>query len=155
MKHLKRFGLIILSTVALAGCVTKNPNYNPALPPTPVAGSNPQYVPDTNNIAKYTTIASGTNAATAPADPYAPLIQMGIESAAGIITALSLLFANKKNNQANTANAAAAHLATVLPDNMVTQAVNSAPTPAIASAVAAHLAAAPETGTMVISKTPA
>lgn len=152
MRHLKRLGLIILSTIALAGCVTRNPNYNPAQPATPVSGNNPQYVPDTNNIAKYTDIATGTNAATAPADPYAPLIQMGIESAAGIITALSLLFANKKNNQANTANAAAAHLATVLPDNLVDKAVNTAPNANVASAVAAHLNAAPDTGTMAVKQ---
>lgn len=153
MKKLKAFGLIILSTIALAGCVTKNPNYNPAQPTTPVSRNNPQYIPDTNSIAKYSTIATGTNQLTAPVDPYAGLIQTGIEAGAGLVTALSLLFANKKNTQANTANAAAQHLATVLPDNMVTQAINSAPTPAIASAVAAHLAAAPETGTVAINKT--
>lgn len=151
MKTLKALGLIILTTVALAGCATKNPNYNPAQPATPVSGNNPAYVPDPN-IAKYTATATGANQATALVDPYAPIIQTGIETAAGIVTALSLLFANKKNNQANTATAAAQHLATVLPDNMVTQAINSAPTPAIASAVAAHLSAAPETGTVAINK---
>lgn len=152
MKKAKTFGLIILSIVAFAGCVTRNPNYNPAQPITPVSGNNPQYIPDTNSIAKYSTIATGTNQVTAPVDPYAGLIQTGIEAGAGLITALSLLFANKKNNQANTATAAAQHLATVLPDNMVTQAINSAPTPAIASAVAAHLSAAPETGVVAINK---
>jgi len=152
MKTLKRLGLIILSTVALAGCVTKNPNYNPAQPATPVSGNNPVYLPDTNSIAHYTTIASGTNATTAPADPYAPFVQYAIDGAAALITALSLQFANKKNNQANTANAAAAHLATVLPDNLVDKAVNTAPNALVASAVAAHLNAAPDTGTMAIKQ---
>jgi PBP1b-binding outer membrane lipoprotein LpoB len=154
MKTLKAFGLIILTTIALAGCVTKNPNYNPAQPATPASGNNPAYVPDPN-IAKYTATATGANQATAPVDPYAPLVQTGIEAAAGIVTALSLLFANKKNNQANTATAAAQHLATVLPDNMVTQAINSAATPAIAASVAAHLQSAPDTGTFAIKQTPA
>ena len=152
MKTLKRLGLIILSTVALAGCITKNPNYNPAQPATPVSGNNPVYLPDTNSIGKYTAIATGTNAATAPADPYAPLVQTGIETIAGIVTAVSLLFANKKNTQANTANAAAAHLATVLPDNLVDKAVNTAPNALVASAVAAHLNAAPDTGTVAVKQ---
>lgn len=150
MKKLKRIGLIILSTIALAGCVTRNPHYNPAQPTTTISGGNPQYVPDTNSIAKYTAIASGTNAATAPADPYAPLVQTGIETVAGIVTTLSLLFANSKNKKANTATAAAQHLATVLPDNLVDKAVNTAPNGEVAAAVAAHLHAAPDTGTVTV-----
>lgn len=150
MKPFKALGLIILSFVMCAGCVTKNPNYNPAQPPTPVSGSNPQYVPDTGSIQKAGGIASGVNTATAPADPYAPIVQGGIEAVLGLVTAISLAVANSKNKSANTANAAAAHLATVLPDNMVEKAINTAPNALVASAVAAHLNAAPDTGTVAV-----
>lgn len=146
MKKAKQFGLIILSFVALAGCATKNPNYNPALPPTQLTGTNPPFIPATNSISNIAGTAHTVNDATAPADPYAPLVDKGIDLVAGIATVLSLAFAKRKNNQAVTANAAAAHLATVLPDNMVAQAVNSAPNQAVAAAVAAHLSAAPDTG---------
>lgn len=154
MKYAKRIGLIILSTVMLAGCITKNPNYNPALPPTTTSGNNPVYLPDTNSIASVGNTLHAVNNATAPIDPYSPLADRGIEFGLGLATIIAGFFANAKNKQANTATAAANHLATVLPDNMVTQAINSAPTPAIASAVAAHLSAAPETGTYAIRQTP-
>lgn len=152
---MKALGLIILSTIALAGCVTKNPNYNPASPATPVSGTNAEYVPDTSSFQRVTNTISAINTATAPVDPYAPLVQDGLAIVGALVTGVSVMFANSKNKQANTANAAAQHLATVLPDNMVAQAINSAPTPAIAAAVSAHLSAAPETGVVAINTKPA
>lgn len=151
MKHLKRFGLILLTLIPLAGCVAPNPNYNPAQPPTSVSGSNPQYIPDTNSISKAGGIATATNAATAPADPYAPIVQGGIEAVLALVTAVSVAVANSKNKKANTATAAAQHLATVLPDNLVDKAVNTAPNAQVAAAVAAHLNAAPDTGTVAVT----
>jgi predicted small lipoprotein YifL len=142
MKKIKAFGLIILSTIALAGCVTKNPNY---IPTAPVSSTNVMYVPDTSSFSNVVNKLQSGITATAPVDPYAGLLQALLGGVAAVVTGASLVVAKVKNSQANTANAAATHLATVLPDNMVAQAVNSAPTPAIASAVSAHLAAAPNT----------
>lgn len=155
MKKLKAFGLIILSIVAFAGCAIRNPNYDASKPPTDYPGSNPLYIPPTNSIANVGATLHAVNNATAPIDPYSPLADRGIEFGLGLATIIAGFIANTKNKQANTATAAAQHLATVLPDNMVTQAINSAPTPAIASAVAAHLSAAPETGVVAINTKPA
>lgn len=146
MKNLKRIGLIILSTIALAGCMTRNPNYNAAAPATDFPGTNAPYVPATSKFDAYLATAKTANAATAPADPYAPLIATGLEILGTIVTGGSLLLANAKNKQAQTHKAAAQTLATALPDSLVQKAIESAPTPAIAAAVAAHLQAAPSTG---------
>lgn len=142
MKIAKRYVLVLLSLVMFAGCVTKNPAYTPS---QPISVSNPVYVPDTNKLNSTFGTISTVNAATAPADPYAPLVNLGIELGLGAATIISGMFASSQNKKAALANASAQHLATVLPDNMVAQAVNSAPTPAIASAVAGHLALAPNT----------
>lgn len=147
MKKLKALGLLILSTVALAGCTTANPNYNPAQPPSV---TNPAYVPDTNKLAQVFTPIQAAATATAPVDPYAGLVDLGIKGGLLLATLISGVIASSQTKKASAQAAATAHLATVLPDNMVDKAVNTAPNAAVASTVAAALNAAPDTGVVAV-----
>jgi len=82
--------LAFLMAVIIIGCASPNPNYNPALP---VSGTNPAYLPNTN-VTTGVAIGQGVNAVTAPVNPYAPFLDLGL----GLAAAIATLIAKRKND---------------------------------------------------------
>lgn len=122
--------LLIGAVTLLIGCVTKNPMYKPN---EPVSADNPVYSADTNKIHNARGTLEMINGATAPADPYAPLISAAIPAGEALVTAGSLLLASIFNNKAKRKDKA---LRAVVRADTTEQAVKNAPD--VASEIMAH-----------------
>lgn len=104
MKKLLFASIAIVSL--MVGCASPNPAFNPKEPPS---ATNPPYIPNTNATTAVA-IGQAANAATAPVNPYAPLVDIGLVAA----TAIAAWIAKRKNDQAQaSADAAAQHAATL------------------------------------------
>lgn len=145
--------VMLSSLLALAfllpGCALapKNPNYNPALPPTSLSGNNPEYVPNVSGVSN--AVAKGESINNAIPSPWQGLINNAGSLVLGLTTIVAGLIAKSQNNKAvaanaaaNSATAAAKVLANNIPSTAVQSTIESSPTPEIAATVAAHLQAA-------------
>lgn len=140
MKKIK-FLLLPLLAISLAGCAS-NPLFNKQ---KPVSEANPQYVADTNFLAKVATTGNTIHAVNdaIPGNPYAGIIDTaitlivgGITAGAGVgIRAANILAAHKKAGQtlANVVAGAGGSLA----------ALANAPDQKTAGIIAEHLQDAP------------
>lgn len=104
---MKKLLLACLLSFAIAslivGCASPNPTFNPGQPPS---ASNPPYVPNTN-VTTGVAIGQGVNGVTAPFNPYSPLVDIGLATAA----AVAAWIAKRKNDQAVASGAVASQLA--------------------------------------------
>jgi len=99
----KRLLVTVAIVTLLVGCASPNPTYNPSQPPS---AGNPPYIPNTN-VTTGVAIGQGVNGVTAPFNPYSPLVDIGLATAA----AVAAWIAKRKNDQAVASGAVASQLA--------------------------------------------
>lgn len=91
--------LLACAAIAVAGCVTKNPNYQP--PPADQSSiTNPQFVTDTATISNKLAVLHTINDASAPVNPYSVPIRGLLEAGGSLALIISGLLAKKKSKEA-------------------------------------------------------
>lgn len=120
------------ATVFLFGCTTPNPAHV-------TDASQPAFIPDAK-IAQLSATAHEIVNSTAPINPYTAPLNLVIDGAAAIVTAVSLAFARKKSADAEAHKLAADSLAeTVVKSGNTVAALQIAALNKTADAVALHL----------------
>lgn len=137
---------VIVIAASMAGCVTKNPNYDASQPSS--ASANAQYVADTNAVAKFQrgiSTAESLVTASAPVDPYAGDINMLLAAVAGAVGVGSGVYAKLRSTLAahKKATQTLANVVASAGGSGTLAALANAPDGATAAIIATHLNDAP------------
>jgi hypothetical protein len=95
---MKKFILPLLGLLFIVGCVSPTPVVTRNASGIPVATNNVITV-DTNRINAGIAAAQGVNAATAPFNPYAPLVSPVVSEIGALVFLASSIYAGVKNKQ--------------------------------------------------------